>query len=49
VGLRHVDVGRLGDDVRLSGLTAKALREIGIGPAKAETPVTSIVAEPVDE
>ena len=49
VGLRQVDVGRLGDDVRLSGLTAKALREIGIGPAKTEPPVESMVAEPVDE
>lgn len=49
VGLCHVDVGRLGDDVRLSGFTNKAFREIGIGPAKTEPSITSIVAEPVDE
>jgi diaminohydroxyphosphoribosylaminopyrimidine deaminase/5-amino-6-(5-phosphoribosylamino)uracil reductase len=49
VGLHHVDVGRLGDDVRLSGFTDKALREIGIGPAKTEPPLASIVDEPVDE
>jgi len=49
VGLNRVDVARLGDDVRLSGLTDKALREIGVGPAKTEPPVESMVAEPVDE
>lgn len=49
VGLNHVDVGRLGDDVRLSGFTNKALREIGIGPAKTEPPFVSVADEPVDE
>ena len=49
VGLNHVDVGRLGDDVRLSGFTDKALREIGIGPAKTEPPLVSVADEPVDE
>ena len=48
VGLRHVDVGRLGDDIRLSGFTDKALTEIGIGPAKAEPAPASVAHEPVE-
>ena len=30
VGLQHVDIERFGDDVRLSGLSEKALREISV-------------------
>ncbi|MHC4681231.1 MAG: bifunctional diaminohydroxyphosphoribosylaminopyrimidine deaminase/5-amino-6-(5-phosphoribosylamino)uracil reductase RibD [Planctomycetota bacterium] len=41
VGLRYVDVARLGDDVRLSGFTDKALSEIGIGPARNEPAAAS--------
>jgi diaminohydroxyphosphoribosylaminopyrimidine deaminase/5-amino-6-(5-phosphoribosylamino)uracil reductase len=33
IGLRHVDVKRFGDDVRLSGLTQKGLHNISVGEA----------------
>ncbi len=42
VGLHHVDVGRFGDDVRLSGLTEKALSEITIEPSTATAAVSSL-------
>lgn len=31
VGLHHVDIERFGDNVRLTGLTRKAIRELSIG------------------
>ncbi|UCC96538.1 MAG: bifunctional diaminohydroxyphosphoribosylaminopyrimidine deaminase/5-amino-6-(5-phosphoribosylamino)uracil reductase RibD [Phycisphaerales bacterium] len=49
VGLHYVDVARLGDDVRLSGLTDKALGEIGIGPARTEPPPVSFGDSSGDE
>jgi diaminohydroxyphosphoribosylaminopyrimidine deaminase/5-amino-6-(5-phosphoribosylamino)uracil reductase len=49
VGLRYVDVARLGDDVRLSGFTDKVLSEIGIGPARTEPAPTSCEASRSDK
>jgi len=34
VGLHHVDIKRLGDDVRLRGLSAKALSEISVSSSE---------------
>jgi hypothetical protein len=30
VGLKYVDIKRFGDDIRVSGLTEKAVNEIGL-------------------
>ena len=42
MGLHCVDVGRFGDDVRLSGLTEKALNEITIEPSTATAVLSSL-------
>ena len=42
VGLHCVDVGRFGDDVRLSGLTEKALSEITIEPSTVTAVLSSV-------
>jgi diaminohydroxyphosphoribosylaminopyrimidine deaminase/5-amino-6-(5-phosphoribosylamino)uracil reductase len=44
IGLHYVEVGRFGDDVRLSGLTEKALREISIYPQGAAPSLPAVAA-----
>jgi riboflavin biosynthesis pyrimidine reductase len=45
IGLHYVEVGRFGDDVRLSGLTEKALREISIYPQRAGPSLPAVAAD----
>ncbi len=44
IGLHYVEVGRFGDDVRLSGLTEKALGEISISPQRAAPGLPAVAA-----
>ncbi len=46
VGLHHVDVGRFGNDVRLSGLTERALSEIAVeSSGSGATPMLSSLGD----
>lgn len=49
VDLHHVDIGRFGGDVRLSGLTEKALHEIAVEPSRVIPALWSLGDLTVDE